>query len=133
MAHSLCFAPICSLKSSNRPGAVTGNSVTRKAFEMKEVCQNSEVPNFQSLKVKATEDNTTKSTKVRSIVCSDCDGNGAKSCTQCKGTGVNSVDHFNGQFKAGGLCWLCRGKRDILCGSCNGAGFIGGFMSTFDD
>jgi len=33
---------------------------------------------------------------------------GAKSCTQCKGTGVNSVDHFNGQFKAGGLCWLCR-------------------------
>jgi len=27
----------------------------------------------------------------------------------------------------------CRGKRDILCGSCNGAGFLGGFMSTFDD
>jgi len=26
-----------------------------------------------------------------------------------------------------------RGKRDILCGSCNGAGFLGGFMSTFDD
>lgn len=33
---------------------------------------------------------------------------GAIQCTQCKGTGVNSVDHFNGQFKAGGLCWLCR-------------------------
>ncbi|KAF5459156.1 hypothetical protein F2P56_023136 [Juglans regia] len=58
---------------------------------------------------------------------------GAKSCTQCQGSGVNSVDHFNGQFKAGGLCWLCRGKREILCGSCNGAGFLGGFMSTFDE
>jgi len=30
--------------------------------------------------------------------------------------------------------YICfRGKKDILCGSCNGAGFIGGFMSTFDD
>ncbi|XP_061345253.1 protein BUNDLE SHEATH DEFECTIVE 2, chloroplastic [Gastrolobium bilobum] len=132
MAHSLCFAPICSLKSSNRPGAVTCNSVARKAFPMKEACQISKVRNFQSLEVKATEDNS-QTTKVRSIVCSDCDGNGAISCTQCKGTGVNSVDHFNGQFKAGGLCWLCRGKRDILCGTCNGAGFLGGFMSTFDD
>ncbi|KAB2041516.1 hypothetical protein ES319_D02G152400v1 [Gossypium barbadense] len=45
---------------------------------------------------------------------------GAKQCSQCKGTGVNLVDHFNGQFKAGGLCWLCRGKREILCGNCNG-------------
>ncbi|RDY02871.1 hypothetical protein CR513_13627 [Mucuna pruriens] len=132
MAQSLCFAPICSLKSSNRPEPVTGNSVTRKAFGMKEACQNSKVRNFQSLEVKATEDKS-QSTKIKSIVCSGCDGNGAILCTQCKGTGVNSEDHFNGQFKAGGLCWLCRGKRDILCGSCNGAGFIGGFMSTFDD
>ncbi|KAG8075687.1 hypothetical protein GUJ93_ZPchr0006g45771 [Zizania palustris] len=57
---------------------------------------------------------------------------GALQCTQCKGSGVNSVDHFNGQLKAGGLCWLCRGKLEILCGSCNGAGFLGGFLSTFD-
>lgn len=21
---------------------------------------------------------------------------------------MNLIDHFNGQFKAGGLCWLCR-------------------------
>ncbi|XP_020225637.1 uncharacterized protein LOC109807513 [Cajanus cajan] len=132
MAHSLCFAPICSLKSSNRPEAVVGNSVTRKAFGMKEACQHSNVRKFQSLEVKATEDGK-QSTKTRSIVCSDCDGNGAISCSQCKGTGVNAVDHFNGRFKAGGLCWLCRGKRDILCGSCNGAGFLGGIMSTFDD
>ncbi|KAG5113246.1 hypothetical protein AAZX31_13G151500 [Glycine max] len=133
MSYTLCFAPICSLKSTNRPGTIAGNSVTQKAFGMNEVCQNSKVPSFQSLKVKATEDKTTQSKTIRSIVCSDCDGNGAKSCTQCKGTGVNSVDHFNGQFKAGGLCWLCRGKKDILCGSCNGAGFLGGFMSTCDD
>lgn len=104
---------------------------------------------------------------------------GAVQCSQCKGTGVNSVDHFNGQFKAGGLCWLCRylsnlslshifshstdllmasfsnvffslllpsihdvvltsnlfcrGKKEMLCGECNGAGFLGGFMSTFDE
>ncbi|KAK8935054.1 hypothetical protein KSP39_PZI013181 [Platanthera zijinensis] len=86
---------------------------------------------FQSLRVHAA--NTDPKKKVSSIVCRDCDGNGAISCTQCKGDGVNSVDHFNGQFKAGGVCWLCRGKRDILCGSCNGAGFLGGFMSTFDE
>ncbi|XP_068638699.1 protein BUNDLE SHEATH DEFECTIVE 2, chloroplastic [Aristolochia californica] len=81
---------------------------------------------------KAADSNQSK-TKPRSIVCADCDGNGAILCTQCEGTGVNSVDHFNGQFKAGGLCWLCRGKREILCGSCNGAGFLGGFMSSFED
>ncbi|XP_009786669.1 protein BUNDLE SHEATH DEFECTIVE 2, chloroplastic-like [Nicotiana tabacum] len=83
------------------------------------------------VEVKATD--TDKDTKVRSIVCQNCDGNGAVSCSQCKGTGVNSVDHFNGRFKAGGLCWLCRGKKDMLCGDCNGAGFLGGFMSTFDE
>ncbi|KAG7021244.1 hypothetical protein SDJN02_17932, partial [Cucurbita argyrosperma subsp. argyrosperma] len=33
---------------------------------------------------------------------------GAVQCAQCQGTGVNSEDHFNGRFKAGGLCWLCR-------------------------
>ncbi|KAL2929588.1 Chaperone protein DnaJ [Bienertia sinuspersici] len=91
---------------------------------------------FQTLetKAKATEGSyPTPATKPRSIVCADCDGNGAIVCGQCEGTGVNSQDHFNGQFKAGGLCWLCRGKREILCGNCNGAGFIGGFMSTFDE
>ncbi|RDX98059.1 hypothetical protein CR513_19081 [Mucuna pruriens] len=125
MARSLSFAPICSFKSSCPPG------VARKAFRINEACQNSKAQNFQSLKVKATDDKP--STKTKSIVCPDCDGNGAILCTQCKGTGVNSVDHFNGQFKAGGLCWLCRGKKDILCGNCNGAGFLGGFMSSFDD
>ena len=27
---------------------------------------------------------------------------------------MNSQDHFNGQFKAGGLCWLCRYVYEIL-------------------
>lgn len=26
-----------------------------------------------------------------------------------------------------------RGKKEVLCGECNGAGFIGGFLSTFDE
>ena len=29
--------------------------------------------------------------------------------------------------------YFCRGKKQILCGNCNGAGFIGGIMSTIDD
>ncbi|KAK7327745.1 hypothetical protein VNO77_21835 [Canavalia gladiata] len=130
MAHSLSFTPICSFKSSSKPGAITGNSAALKVCWIKEACHDSKAPHFQSLKVKATDDN--QSTKTKSIVCPDCDGNGAILCTQCQGTGVNSVDHFNGQFKAGGLCWLCRGKRDILCGNCNGAGFLGGFLNAFD-
>lgn len=39
---------------------------------------------------------------------------GSKVCTQCEGSGVNSVDHFNGQFKAGALCWLCRYEYRII-------------------
>eukprot|EP00475_Leptophrys_vorax_P038083 TRINITY_DN6651_c0_g3_i1.p1 TRINITY_DN6651_c0_g3~~TRINITY_DN6651_c0_g3_i1.p1 ORF type:complete len:160 (-),score=7.52 TRINITY_DN6651_c0_g3_i1:344-763(-) len=64
------------------------------------------------------------------ILCPDCDGNGAVQCTQCKGEGVNLEDHFQGRFKQGTTCWLCRGRRQILCGNCNGAGFLGGFMSN---
>uniref|UniRef100_A0A0R0JKE3 BSD2 cysteine rich domain-containing protein n=1 Tax=Glycine max TaxID=3847 RepID=A0A0R0JKE3_SOYBN len=114
MAHPLSFAPICSFKSSSTPGAltVTGNSVVSAFIRINEACHDSKARNFQSLKVKAADDNP--STKTKSIVCSDCEGNGAILCTQCKGTGVNSVDHFNGQFKAGGLCWLCR-EPSQLC------------------
>ncbi|KAJ6816648.1 uncharacterized protein M6B38_415100 [Iris pallida] len=83
--------------------------------------------------LKATKADSDQPKKINSILCPECDGNGAKQCSQCEGTGVNSVDHFNGQFKAGALCWLCRGKREILCGNCNGAGFMGGFMNTFDE
>ncbi|CDY21794.1 BnaA06g20630D [Brassica napus] len=91
---------------------------------------------FQTSKSKSFEiqaTNGTQTTKSSSIVCQNCEGNGAVACFQCKGGGVNLTDHFNGQFKAGGLCWLCRGKKEVLCGECNGAGFIGGFLSTFDE
>ena len=74
---------------------------------------------------------------------------------------MNLIDHFNGLFKVGDSCWLCRlayiflfssssssffllqqqtkplvvgsGKNLVLCGDCNGAGFLGGFLSTFDE
>ncbi|XP_065850097.1 protein BUNDLE SHEATH DEFECTIVE 2, chloroplastic-like isoform X2 [Euphorbia lathyris] len=71
--------------------------------------------------------------KRKSVICDDCDGNGAVLCSQCKGDGVNSVDFFNGQFKAGESCWLCGGRKEMLCGNCNGAGFLGGFLSTQDE
>lgn len=30
-------------------------------------------------------------------------------------------------------CEINRGKKQMLCGDCNGAGFMGGFMNTQDD
>ncbi|KAL9338801.1 hypothetical protein Peur_067816 [Populus x canadensis] len=83
------------------------------------------------VRVKAAPGN--RNTKPNSMICADCDGNGAVLCSQCKGSGVNSADLFNGRFKAGDSCWLCGGRKEMLCGNCNGAGFIGGFMSTFDE
>ncbi|XVE98321.1 hypothetical protein REPUB_Repub03eG0095800 [Reevesia pubescens] len=128
MTNSLCFTSVCSFNTPNKPGIIIDNSFPRKVLRVNEVFQSSRSARIQSLEAKAADKN--QSTKPNSIVCADCDGNGAKQCGQCIGTGVNSVDHFNGRFKAGGLCWLCRGKREILCGNCNGAGFIGGFMNT---
>ncbi|TYG97844.1 hypothetical protein ES288_A10G069800v1 [Gossypium darwinii] len=52
---------------------------------------------------------------------------GAKQCSQCKGTGVNSVDHFNGQFKAGGLCWLCSCRNWHILGSKKSTEVIQGY------
>ncbi|KAH0706935.1 hypothetical protein KY290_011490 [Solanum tuberosum] len=132
MANSLCFTPLASLNTFNKPGLINGNGncAGRKIQLIKDVTFNSK-SNLRVVEVKAADSD--KETKVRSIVCQKCEGNGAVACSQCKGVGVNSVDHFNGRFKAGGLCWLCRGKKDILCGDCNGAGFLGGFMSTFDE
>ncbi|PPS14753.1 hypothetical protein GOBAR_AA05811 [Gossypium barbadense] len=131
MANSVCFTSVCSFSIPCKPGIIINDSIPRKVIGVNEVFKSSKGARFQSLEAKAVDDN--QRTKPKSIVCADCEGNGAKQCSQCKGTGVNSVDHYNGRFKAGGLCWLCRGKREILCGNCNGAGFIGGFMSTFDD
>ncbi|XP_010541921.1 PREDICTED: uncharacterized protein LOC104815279 [Tarenaya hassleriana] len=133
MANSLCFSPTCSLQSPKNPGLAIDRSLARKVVFVRDVLRNSRTrtAKTQSFEVKAMDNN--QSTKKNSILCPDCEGNGAVACSQCKGSGVNSVDHFNGQFKAGAICWLCRGKREILCGNCNGAGFMGGFLSTFDE
>ncbi|XP_031737825.1 uncharacterized protein LOC101218754 isoform X1 [Cucumis sativus] len=60
---------------------------------------------FPHLILKAAKND--RNTKPNSVICGDCDGNGAVVCSQCKGKGVNAVDFFNGQFKAGESCWLC--------------------------
>ena len=133
MATSLNLALICSFNSPNKPGVVVGKSVAGKVLQVNRVLHNSNFSKLQSFEVKAGKPNYNPDTKPNSILCADCEGNGAKVCGQCQGSGVNSQDHFNGQFKAGQLCWLCRGKKEVLCGNCNGAGFIGGLMSTFDD
>ncbi|KAJ4837666.1 hypothetical protein Tsubulata_013877 [Turnera subulata] len=131
MSNSICFSPVCSLAPSTKPGVFIRASNAGKVLQVHQILQRSTNSKFQTLEAKAAGGN--RGTKPNSIVCANCDGNGAIACSQCKGSGVNSVDHFNGQFKAGGLCWLCRGKKETLCGDCNGAGFVGGFMSTFDD
>ncbi|THG13772.1 hypothetical protein TEA_004486 [Camellia sinensis var. sinensis] len=135
MANSLCFTPLTSLNPPNKPGLVVGNSTARKLIWMNGITQNCKNTKFQSFEAKthlfvcinltrdviavtaelgirsislllqATDSN--QSTKQNSIVCAKCEGNGAILCPQCEGNGVNSVDHFNGRFKAGGLCWLC--------------------------
>ncbi|KAL1833193.1 protein BUNDLE SHEATH DEFECTIVE 2, chloroplastic [Daucus carota subsp. sativus] len=112
---------------AHRPGLSTSSCFCRANFINQKLRG---TVKFSSVKAKAT--NSDQDTKKNSVICGDCDGNGAVLCSQCKGDGVNSVDHFNGQFKAGESCWLCGGKKDMLCGNCSGAGFVGGFMNTFD-
>ncbi|CAN1120492.1 Protein BUNDLE SHEATH DEFECTIVE 2, chloroplastic [Linum perenne] len=140
MASSSSFTAICSLNCPNKPASfsrlficfwvgIIGNSAAGKFFRVSKAFEASKTPKSRSLEVKASNEDS-KPTKTRSIVCGDCEGNGALACSQCKGSGVNSEDHFNGRFKVGGLCWLCRGKREMLCGNCNGAGFVGGFMNS---
>ncbi|XVF89309.1 hypothetical protein PTKIN_Ptkin19aG0119800 [Pterospermum kingtungense] len=67
--------------------------------------RHSSAAKFHPVKAKATP--SKRNTKTNSVICGDCNGNGAVVCSQCKGSGVNSVDFFNGEFKAGESCWLC--------------------------
>ncbi|KAL8129561.1 hypothetical protein V2J09_018716 [Rumex salicifolius] len=130
MATSVGFTALASLNTPSKPGVlISRNSAPRSVTFLGEGFLNSGTLRLQSMEVKATADKP-PATKSGSILCGDCEGNGVVQCKQCEGKGVNSKDHFNGQFKAGALCWLCRGRREILCGNCNGAGFCGGFMST---
>ncbi|KAH0989584.1 hypothetical protein GBA52_001067 [Prunus armeniaca] len=110
---------------------IGNHSSTQGLVRIDNLVQNSTTARFFHVKAKAEKSN--ESIKPNSMVCSDCEGNaGAVLCSQCKGSGVNSADLFNGQFKAGDSCWLCGGRKEMLCGNCNGAGFLGGFMSTSD-
>jgi hypothetical protein len=54
-------------------------------------------------------------------------------CLALNSMGIDSGFPSNGLLFYNMYMFSCRGKRDILCGSCNGAGFMGGFMSTFDE
>ncbi|KAF5759775.1 putative Heat shock protein DnaJ, cysteine-rich domain superfamily [Helianthus annuus] len=122
MPMSMPISPYFSVIPIHHPGVFITNQTNRKLLR---------TVNFDILKPKATGDKESKP-KTKSVICTDCDGNGAVQCSQCKGTGVNPEDFFNGQFKAGDSCWLCGGRQEMLCGSCNGAGFVGGFLSGFD-
>ncbi|PIA65694.1 hypothetical protein AQUCO_00100886v1 [Aquilegia coerulea] len=136
MANTLCFTPLNVNSSipSNKPGFLIGASNTRKVILIDNTTFRSFIrtDKSHSIIVKAADKNN-PGAKVNSLVCANCDGNGALACSQCKGAGVNIADHFDGKFKAGAVCWLCRGKKEMLCGDCNGAGFMGGFMSTYDE
>ncbi|XP_009355730.1 protein BUNDLE SHEATH DEFECTIVE 2, chloroplastic [Pyrus x bretschneideri] len=127
MAYALYLAPSSSSKITPRPG---NHNATQKLVRIDKLLQNSPAARFTNLKAKAEKSN--ESVKPNSMICPDCDANGAVLCSQCKGSGVNSVDLFGGRFKAGDSCWLCGGRKEMLCGNCNGAGFLGGFMSTSD-
>lgn len=138
MANSLgCFfpspPPTCYLQSPNKSPILTDFFFPISDQSLSSLGQ--KIPVFhtcksKSFQIQATDGNQT--TKSNSILCPNCEGKGAVACSQCKGGGVNLIDHFNGQFKVGDSCWLCSGKNLILCGECNGAGFLGGFLSTQD-
>ncbi|XP_058781016.1 protein BUNDLE SHEATH DEFECTIVE 2, chloroplastic-like [Vicia villosa] len=143
MVSSLYLTPsslatnISSLQTSKSlPLTIQQTHTNPKHFSVNYVFQVSSTNKHCLIITKATNGNgvggNQQNTKPNSVICADCDGNGAVVCSQCKGDGVNSVDFFNGLFKAGASCWLCGGRKEILCGSCNGAGFIGGFLSTYD-
>ncbi|KAH7281348.1 hypothetical protein KP509_36G042600 [Ceratopteris richardii] len=99
--------------------------------------KSSELEKHRSVKARSTEPETVeepaKPPETKTLFCKECDGNGAILCSQCKGDGINKQDFFGGHFKAGGLCWLCRGKRETICGNCNGAGFMGGYLNALED
>ncbi|GAV80753.1 hypothetical protein CFOL_v3_24213 [Cephalotus follicularis] len=130
MASASCLAHVLSFRAI-QPRIYMANPSDLKFLWIHDVSQN--ISTSKPLSVKAKASKSDGNTKPNSVICGDCDGNGAVQCSQCKGSGVNSVDLFNGQFKAGNSCWLCGCKKEILCGNCNGAGFMGGFMSTQDE
>ncbi|XP_062098410.1 protein BUNDLE SHEATH DEFECTIVE 2, chloroplastic-like isoform X2 [Humulus lupulus] len=133
MAYPLCSAPLSFFKPKPVSYNCFGDHIhTHQTLVQKCNVLNVRGARFRCVKAKAAN-KSNQSKKPNSVICGDCDGNGAVQCSQCLGIGVNSVDFFNGEFKAVCCFGFCRGKKHMLCGNCNGAGFIGGFMSTFDE
>jgi len=63
------------------------------------------------------------------LLCATCGGDGERRCPECDDNCQNLPgieERFGGRYKVGELCWLCRGKRMLLCGDCSGAGFAQG-------
>ncbi|GAU23169.1 hypothetical protein TSUD_306170 [Trifolium subterraneum] len=139
MVSTLCLTPSClgstkifCVQNSECLGINIENHTNRRHLRVNYVFQAPPQDNKYCLITTKASNGNQPNTKPNSVICADCDGNGAVLCSQCKGSGVNSVDIFNGQFKAGASCWLCGGRKEMLCGNCNGAGFCGGFLSTGD-
>ncbi|KAH1252832.1 hypothetical protein HKD37_04G009598 [Glycine soja] len=137
------FPVLClsSPRTTPAPGIGKESNTNPKHIGVNYVFQGPIATKYRFVIAKAAKgnQNTNRNTKPNSVICADCDGNDncllilrAVLCSQCKGSGVNSVDIFNGQFKAGDTCWLCGGRKEMLCGNCNGTGFVGGFLSTYD-
>ncbi|CAJ2643534.1 unnamed protein product [Trifolium pratense] len=137
MVSALCLTPSClgtkivCAQNSECLGINLETNTNRRHLRINYVFQAPPPDKYFLITTKASNGNQ-PNTKPNSVICADCDGNGAVVCSQCKGSGVNSVDIFNGRFKAGASCWLCGGRKEMLCGNCNGAGFCGGFLSTGD-
>ncbi|RRT46275.1 hypothetical protein GW17_00048864 [Ensete ventricosum] len=141
MASIVCFtSAVYSITASPSKASSSTSGLSPKSnLPFPNPTPHGAISRFQSLRVKVSAHLMDPSIPIELlslnlIIASIC----AKLCTQCQGNGVNSVDHFNGRFKAGASfagaysVHLCRGKKEILCGNCNGAGFLGGFMSTLD-
>ncbi|GMN58172.1 hypothetical protein TIFTF001_027270 [Ficus carica] len=160
MASSLCFTPVSSLKASDKPGLFIGNSVPGKVLRASEVIQHSKASKFQSLEVKPPSTGTVILlniiVKVGSVLWRilrlqminkapsqvalsvltvmemvPWHALNAKELELILRT--TSTDNSKPADYAGFAGIDLRGRRDMLCGDCNGAGFIGGFMSTFDE
>ncbi|RWV99387.1 hypothetical protein GW17_00037708, partial [Ensete ventricosum] len=125
MASIVCFATIVgSVDSPPRKPSGSRSDISLKSnLPFPKPISRGVNPSFQSFKAKflpeqATGSDSNKAMKLKSLICADCEGN-------VKIIRFDIADAY--------ILRLCRGKKDILCGNCNGAGFVGGFMSTLDD
>ncbi|XP_019246793.1 PREDICTED: uncharacterized protein LOC109226485 isoform X2 [Nicotiana attenuata] len=92
MANSLCFTPLASFNSVNKPGLINGNCTGRKIQWIKDVTYSSK-SSLRVLEVKATDSD--RDAKARSIICKNCDGNASHDSSSSGSTESSSV-----------ICWI---------------------------